>query len=501
MSFAIIFLYPQKDWAELYRLIFILIINHIKYFFAISKKLFYNISMNKKAVFAGSFYPDNPEELNKLLDTYKETTGVDYKTKAIIVPHAGYIYSGHAAMAGFQYLEPNENIFIIAPSHHENFNNIAFPEYTFFETPLGNLEVNNKLIEEISEKFPCLIANEIFDNEHSIEVQLPFIQNLFLPQRQSAVDFVKIIKKLGKKIRIIPVLTGKCDHRLISDLISAYWENSSFVISSDLSHYYTQQQCRQIDTYTATIIETGRIEFLENYQACGIVGVKGLVDFANNNDCSMIRAEMYNSGDISNEKDKVVGYGSWFLYTDTRNDYIEKYYSSYILKTARESIVHAINEEEYIPRHIPSVLTEYGASFVTLKLNGKLRGCIGSVYPTKPLILDIIDNAKNAAFQDPRFEPLSIDELENLELSVSILSSIEKIEFKDERDLLSKIYPYGIIIVERNKRAVYLPIVWEQLPDREIFLNSLKEKAGLPPNYFSKSLEAYKFNATYITVE
>ena len=501
MSFAIIFLYPQNDWAELYRLIFILIINHIKYFFAISKKLFYNISMNKKAVFAGSFYPDNPEELNKLLDTYKETTGVDYKTKAIIVPHAGYIYSGHAAMAGFQYLEPNENIFIIAPSHHESFNNIAFPEYTFFETPLGNLEVNNKLIEEISEKFPCLIANEIFDNEHSIEVQLPFIQNLFLPQRQSAVDFVKNIKKLGKKIRIIPILTGKCDHRLISDLISAYWENSSFVISSDLSHYYTQQQCRQIDTYTATIIETGRIEFLENYQACGIVGVKGLVDFANNNDCSMIRAEMYNSGDISNEKDKVVGYGSWFLYTDTRNDYIEKYYSSYILKTARESIVHAINEEEYIPRHIPSVLTEYGASFVTLKLNGKLRGCIGSVYPTKPLILDIIDNAKNAAFQDPRFEPLSIDELENLELSVSILSSIEKIEFKDERDLLSKIYPYGIIIVERNKRAVYLPIVWEQLPDREIFLNSLKEKAGLPPNYFSKSLEAYKFNATYITEE
>ena len=457
--------------------------------------------MNKKAVFAGSFYPENPEELNKLLESYKETADTDYKTKAVIVPHAGYIYSGHAAMAGFQYLEANENIFIIAPSHHETFNNIALPEYTFFETPLGNLEVNNKLIAEIAEKFPCIIADEIFEKEHSIEVQLPFIQNLFMPHRQNAVDFVKNLKKIGKKIRIVPILTGNCDYRLISDLISTYWENSSFVISSDLSHYYTQQQCRQIDTYTATIIETGRIEFLTNQQACGIVGIKGLVDFANNNDCSMIRAEMYNSGDISNDKDKVVGYGSWFLYTDTRNDYIEKHCSRYILKTARESIISAINEEEYIPHHIPSVLTQYGASFVTLKLNGELRGCIGSVYPTKPLILDIIDNAKNAGFQDPRFEPLSIDELENLEVSVSILSSIERINFKDERDLLSKIYPYGIIIVERNKRAVYLPIVWEQLPDREIFLNSLKEKAGLPPNYFSKSLEAYKFNATYITEE
>ena len=212
----------------------------------------------------------------------------------------------------------------------------------------------------------------------------------------------------------------------------------------------------------------------------------------------MIRAEMYNSGDISQDKDKVVGYGSWFLYTDTRNDFIEQYYSKYVLAAARASIIASINKEEFIPHKIPSVLTQFGASFVTLKLDGKLRGCIGSIYPTKPLILDIIDNARNAGFQDPRFEPLTIEELEKLEVSVSILSSIEKIDFKDERDLLSKIYPHGIILVERDKRAVYLPVVWEQLPDREIFLNSLKEKAGLPPDYFSRTMEAYKFSAVSI---
>ena len=457
--------------------------------------------MNKKAVYAGTFYPENPDELNDLLNSYKQDINIDYRSKAVIVPHAGYIYSGHAAMAGFQYLEPSENIFIIAPSHHESFNNIALPEYTFFETPLGNLEVNNKLIAEIAEKFPCIVADEVFDKEHSIEGQLPFIQNLFMPQRQSAVDFVKSLKKVGKKIRIVPVLVGNCDYRLISDLISTYWESSSFVTSSDLSHYYPIQECRQIDTYTATIIETGRIEFLQPQQACCMVGIKGLVDFANNNDCSMVRAEMYNSGDICNEKDKVVGYGSWFLYTDSRNEFIERYYSRYVIEIARQSIIASINQEEFIPRGIPTVLTQYGASFVTLKLKGELRGCIGSVYPTKPLILDIIDNAKNAAFQDPRFEPLTIDELEDIEVSVSILSSIERINFKDERDLLSKIYPYGIILAERDKRAVYLPVVWEQLPDREIFLNSLKEKAGLPPNYFSRSLEAYKFSAIYITEE
>ena len=457
--------------------------------------------MNKNPIFAGMFYPENAEELTNLINSYKEECGFDYKSKAVIVPHAGFVYSGHAAMSAFQHLEASENIFIIAPSHHENFSNIALPEYTYFDTPLGSIEVNNRLIKDIAEKFPCIIANEIFDNEHSVEVQLPFLQNIFHPQKQSAADFVKNLKKLGKKIRIIPVLVGKCDYRLISDLIETYWENSSFVISSDLSHYYTQNQCRQIDTYTATIIETGKLECFEPEQACGLIGIKGLVDFANRHGYTMIRTEMYNSGDVSDEKERVVGYGSWFAYEGAKNDFIEKYYSKYILDVARKSIVDGINGEEYIPRSIPTVLTQYGASFVTLKINGQLRGCIGSIFPTKPLILDIIDNSKNAAFQDPRFLPLTIDELESLDVSVSVLSSIERINFKDERDLLSKIYPYGIIIAEREKRAVYLPVVWEQLPDREIFLNSLKEKAGLPPRYFSRTFEAYKFTALSISNE
>ena len=454
--------------------------------------------MNKQAIFAGSFYPEKSDDLNKLLDSYKQVQSNSFKSKAIIVPHAGYIYSGHAAMAGFQYLEPSENIFIIAPSHQEYFNNIAMPDYSYFDTPLGSIEVNNKIINEISSKFPSIIANEVFEKEHSIEVQLPFIQNLFMPHRQSAGDFVKNLKIFGKKIKIIPILVGNCDYKLISDLISSYWESSSFIISSDLSHYYTQEQCRQIDTYTATIIETGRLEFLENHQACGLVGIKGLVDFANKNNYSLIRAEMYNSGDISEDKNKVVGYGSWFLSTLAKNEFIQTYYAKYVMDSVKASIYTTRNNDEFMPRNIPSVLTQDGASFVTLKINNELRGCIGSIYPTKPLILDLIDNAKNAAFQDSRFTPLTEEEFYNIEISISLLSAIEKINFKDEKDLLSKIYPHGIIIVEKERRAVYLPVVWEQLPDKEIFLNSLKEKAGLPPEYFSRTFEAYKFDTVCI---
>ena len=452
--------------------------------------------MNKEPLFAGTFYPAEADALNKLLDSYKEPGKVKYKSKAIIVPHAAYIYSGHSAMAAYQCFEPSENIFIIAPSHNETYTNIAMPEYTYFDTPLGSVEVNNRLIKEIAEKYPCIVSNVPFEKEYAIEIQIPFLQNIFLPQKQNAIDFVKNLNKIGRKLRIVPILVGKCDYHLIADIISEYWETSSFVISSDLSHFYNQDTCRQIDNYTAAIIETGKIDCFQNEQACGLIGIKGLIEFANNNEASMIRTEMYNSGDIDNDKERVVGYGSWFLYPGSKNNFIEKYYRQYIFDIVRNSILYAINQEEFVPEHIPPVMLEYGASFVTIKIEGKLRGCVGSVYPTKPLILDLIDNAKNAGFSDSRFIPLTIDELEKIEISVSLLSLLENIKFKDEKDLLSKIYPYGIIISERDKRAVYLPSVWEQLPDKEIFLNSLKEKAGLPPTYFSKSFEAYKFTTT-----
>jgi predicted class III extradiol MEMO1 family dioxygenase len=190
--------------------------------------------MNKEPSFAGSFYPSKPEELNNLLDSYKEPKQAVFKSKAIISPHAGYLYSGHAAMSAYENFEPSENIFIFAPSHHETFTNIAMPEYTYFDTPLGSIEVNNRLIKEIAAKYPCIISNAPFEQEHAIEVQLPFLQNIFSPRKQSAIDFVKNLNKIGKKLRIVPILIGRCDYRLISDIITEYWDTSSFIISSDV---------------------------------------------------------------------------------------------------------------------------------------------------------------------------------------------------------------------------------------------------------------------------
>ena len=114
--------------------------------------------------------------------------------------------------------------------------------------------------------------------------------------------------------------------------------------------------------------------------------------------------------------------------------------------------------------------------------------------------MDLVSNAQNAAFKDPRFNPVQKEELDTLKIAVSLLSEPKPIDFQDEEDLLNQIKPYqdGIIIQEGNYQAVYLPSVWEQIPDKKEFLNSLKIKAGLQPDYFSKTFAAYKFTTEYI---
>ena len=445
---------------------------------------------------SGIFYPNSASEVADLIKRLASGKDVLYRSKAIIVPHAGYQYSGHAMNIGFEHLRGDDNIFIIAPSHHYDFQGIALPEYEKFETSYGTMEVNHSYVQEIREVFGCYINNIPFEEEHSIEVQIPFIQHF--SGNTKIINAATLIKGL-RKVRIIPILTGNCNPELITNIIEHFWDRANFVISTDLSHFYADEVAKQTDNYTAWMVETGHIEKFDKAQACGGVGLCGLVNFANRKKYSMIRLEMFNSGDIGGDKSKVVGYGSWMLYEGSKTDYISKNYSEYIIDECKKSILLGFEGLKYSPERVPSVLQQYGASFVTLELNNRLRGCMGSVYSDKPLISDIVSNAQSAAFFDPRFKPLRPEEFNDLVISVSILSEPERIDFKDEQDLLSKIYPYGIILMENDKRSVYLPVVWEQLPDRKVFLNSLKEKAGFYPEYFSMNMEVYKFTTEYIS--
>ena len=159
--------------------------------------------------------------------------------------------------------------------------------------------------------------------------------------------------------------------------------------------------------------------------------------------------------------------------------------------------------KERITIDYPQVLDETGACFVTLEKFGQLRGCIGSIIAHQPLIVDLVNHSKDAAFNDHRFNPVNQNELDDLKVSVSILTDPKKMEFNGEEDLLNKMVPNidGIIIKDGNYQAVYLPVVWEQIPDKREFLNSLKMKAGLSPTHFSKTFEAYRFETIYIKEE
>ncbi len=443
----------------------------------------------KPTTAAGKFYTNNKDELSAQIDFFIANNTHDYKynTRAIIVPHAGYMYSGQLACNGFQYLDKTvKNVFVIAPPHYVAVKNIALSIFEKWSTPLGELDVNQEINTELVEKFGCEFEDDAFVNEHSIEVQLPFLQK-FLPH-----------------VKIVPILAGHSYEKL-TKIIAHYWQDSenAFVISSDLSHFYDTVQARKLDNTTAEMIETKNMEKFDHEQACGGVGIRALVNFAKNKNYSLIRVGMTNSGDITGDTSSVVGYGSWLLYEGAKSSFIKKYFSNFVVETCKKSILSGLHQKIPQCENTPAVFNQSGACFVTLEKNGDLRGCIGSILAHRPLIEDLVKNAQNSAFSDPRFQPLKKDEFEDLSIDVSLLSEPEKMNFDNEADLLAQIKPFvdGLIIKDRNHQSVYLPSVWEQLPDKVTFLNSLKIKAGLTPKYFSSTFEAYRFTTEYIKSE
>ncbi len=435
---------------------------------------------------AGMFYTNNASELNKQIENFaqKSKNNYEYKTRSVIVPHAGLIYSGQLAYDGISALENNlKTLFIFAPAHKIWFEGLALTSYDEWQTPLGNVKVNKEICIQLEKNFGAKINDKALENEHSIEIQLPLIQKIF------------------KDVEIVPVLAGGEKYGKIKDIIKFYWENKEigFIISSDLSHFLDDAKARKIDRVTAQMIENKEIQNFHQEQACGSVGIMGLVDFAKEKNFSLIRMGLINSAAATGDTNKVVGYGSWFLYEGEKNEFLKKYYSDFIIDIAQKSILSHF-EEVSLESMPADVFNQFGACFVTLEKNGALRGCIGSILAQRPLIEDLIENAQNAAFSDPRFKPVTEQEIEELSIAVSLLSEPEKMHFKDEEDLLQQIKPYkdGIIIKDGRYQAVYLPSVWKELSDKKQFLNSLKMKAGLSPDHFSKTFEVYRFNCGYI---
>ncbi|MBQ3641167.1 AmmeMemoRadiSam system protein B [bacterium] len=440
----------------------------------------------KEPSVANMFYSADFKVLAEQIKSFEaaKRNKYEYKTRAVISPHAGWIYSGQLAYEAISQLDKNvKNVIIFAPSHKMALEGLALTSYDKWATPFGNIDINQDVNNILKDKYNAEFLDEAYSKEHAVEVLVPFVQNL-----------------LGD-VKIIPVLAGRENYQKIAAIIDEFYSNKDFgfIISSDLSHFLENKAAKEIDNKTADMIEAGEYNGFKYEQACGAVGIVGLVDFANQHNYSLIRINLKNSSAATGDTKSVVGYGAWFLYEGTKNQFIKEYYSDLVVDLCKKSIKSRLNSEQF-QIHIDSVFEEKGACFVTLKKDGRLRGCIGSLLAFRSLAIDLISRAQDAAFRDSRFNPVTKEEFDSLETDVSILSPSKEIIFKDEQDLLDQIVPYkdGIIIRDGQYQAVYLPSVWEELPDKVEFLNSLKVKAGLSPFHFSPSFKAFRFETEYI---
>lgn len=447
---------------------------------------------------AGTFYPSRPAELDAAVQFYlSQVEGIAAVPKAIIAPHAGFVYSGPVAASAYARIRPAQDrirrVILIGPCHRVAIDGVALPTVDAFRTPLGDIPLDKALIEKVLDLPFAQKSDEAHAQEHSLEVHLPFLQRILT------------------KFTLVPIAAGRASAAQMAKLLEMLWggPETLIVISSDLSHYHGYDEAKKLDAESCAAIESLDSGPLDGEHACGRVPVSGLLALAKARGLSAKTVDMRNSGDTAGPKDRVVGYGSWvFDETESSEGSAEAAHADGLLKRHGEALLRlaASSIENGIingaPVHVdledwPQECREPGASFITLKRSGNLRGCIGSPLAHQALARDVSENAFKAAFKDRRFRPLDKGEVSDIALSISVLTKPEEMSFEDEEDLLRKITPGedGLIMIEGQKRGLFLPMVWEGLPDPRSFLNNLKRKAGLPENYWSPDIRIQRFLA------
>jgi AmmeMemoRadiSam system protein B/AmmeMemoRadiSam system protein A len=430
------------------------------------------MSRVRPAAVAGAFYPGDPRQLAADLDemlggveSFEPRFGFP---KAVIVPHAGYIYSGPIAARAYDELGPARGVVsrvvLLGPVHRVPVRGLALPDADAFETPLGRVRIDARAAQQLSDLPQVVKSGPAHAMEHSLEVQLPFLQRM-----------------LGE-FSLAPLAVGDATTDQVAEVIDRLWggRETLFVVSTDLSHYHAYEDSRRIDGDTAARIEAFATD-IGHEQACGATPLNGLLRVARARGLAMRRLGVCNSGDTAGGRGRVVGYGAFALDEAGAVDAAQA--GRTLIAIARQAILRRLDPATAAPDTRQAAwLAQPGAVFVTLMLDGRLRGCIGSLEPHRALGEDVAANAEAAAFRDPRFPPLTAAEWPRCEVEVSLLSRAKPIAYADEADLLAQIRAGddGIILEHAGKRATFLPQVWQGLPDKRAFLAELVKKAGLP---------------------
>ncbi len=251
---------------------------------------------------AGMFYPENPMLLQRQVDDMLASgSSPSLRPKALIVPHAGYIYSGPTAASAYRLLKPLvgqvSRVVLLGPSHRVALRGLAAPPEQLFRTPLGDIVIDREGIDSLVQQSLVSIREDAHQLEHSLEVQLPFLQRTL------------------ENFQLLPLVVGDASATLVAAVLRACWsgDETLIVISSDLSHYHSYTEAQQIDRRTTAMIESFNDQ-LVGEQACGCKGINGLMSLAKEKQLTITTLDVRNSGDTAGDRDRVVGYGAYALY-------------------------------------------------------------------------------------------------------------------------------------------------------------------------------------------
>ena len=449
----------------------------------------------RRAVWDGQFYEQSPARLTAQVDGL---IGSGTKLEAgrtplvIIAPHAGYPYSGRVAGKAFATVAGAdfETVIIVAPSHRADFEGCSVDEFGGFATPLGVVPIDTDVVEALKKEPGFDYVAEAHASEHAMEVQIPFVQRA-LP-----------------KAKIVPIIMGHQTRKTIQALAEALTRVSKskkilVVASSDMSHFLTKKEANALDASTIALVKSLAIEQLirkvegqENILCGGGPVVSALIYAQKKGPVEVEVLEYADSSEAGTPEFKVVGYFSAAVSSKAGSEVsfsLSKDEKKELLRLARQAVQTSV-ESGSVLKYEPNMsnLKIFKGAFVTLTKKGALRGCIGFIEPIYPLCQTVIRAAYYAALEDRRFGPVTANELEDLEVEVSVLSPLTRIT----QASLVQVGKHGLVIAQGGRKGLLLPqVAVDNGWTRDEFLEEACLKAGLPGDAWKKGAEIYTFEA------
>ena len=430
--------------------------------------------MVRNPVVAGQFYPGSADQLRSMIKEMVDEQAAKEEVIGLVVPHAGYIYSGPVTGATISRIKFKDTFIIIGPNHTGGGKSLSIMTEGVWKTPLGEVEIDSELGKQILAAYKYLQEDyRAHQYEHSIEVQLPFLQYF-----KSDIKLVPIILSYAGGDMYKEV------GRAIAKAIKELNREAVIIASSDMTHYESQESARMKDNQAIeAMLDLNEEELMKrvhefNITMCGYAPAVSLICAAK--ELGAGRAELVKymtSGDTTGDYSSVVGYAGVIITRMTP-----------LVQLAKETVETYVKGGKVpeLPKELTHEMKEKAGVFVSIHKFGDLRGCIGTFEPTTNNIAEeIIVNAISSATRDPRFPPVAPNELKDLDYSVDVLTSPEPVDSQDELDPKK----YGVIVQAGWRRGLLLPDL-EGVDSVDYQIEICRQKAGIAPH---EPIKLYRF--------